>query len=111
VHGTRSGDDPTGWYRIGGPFVFSPEGSLFYMPLIYDPSPAAADTIFAGNEGVWRSQDNGGDPAFLEANCNSLRVGEQPFCGDFVELGGVGGRLNRANFGNRGGGAVNVLTR
>src|SRR5437879_4924280 len=111
VHGTRKGDDPTGWYHIGGPFLFSPEGSLFYMPLIYDPNPGAADTIFAGNQGVWRSQDNGGDPAFLEANCNSLTVGERPFCGDFVELGGTAGDLTTTARGNRPFGAVCVLAR
>ena len=112
VHGTRSGDEPTKWYHIGGPFLFSPEGSLFYMPIIYDPHPAAADTIFAGNAGVWRSQDNGGDPDFLEANCNSLQQTEKPTCGDFVELGGTPGRLTDASRGlTRTGGAVNAMAR
>ena len=112
VHGTRGGDDPTRWYHIGGPFFFSPEGSLFYMPITYDPNPAAADTIYAGNQGVWRSQDNGGDPSFLEANCNSLQVGERPTCGDFVELGGAAGDLTTlARGATRRGGAVSILTR
>ncbi|TMA26073.1 MAG: exo-alpha-sialidase [Deltaproteobacteria bacterium] len=111
VHGTRKGNDPAGWYHIGGPILFSPEGSYFYMPIIYDPSPKAADTIFAGSQGVWRTQDNGGNPAFLEANCQSLSTGEKPTCGDFVELGGAAGDLTDPARGTRPLGGVSVVAR
>lgn len=119
LHGTRSGDDPAGWYHIGGPIFFSFEGSQFYMPVAYDPNPAAAHTIFAGSQGVWRTQDSGGDPAFLEANCSSLTTGEHPGCGDFVELGGpfdpaLGaspGDLTSPSRGNRRFGFLSVVAR
>jgi hypothetical protein len=119
VHGTRSNDDPAGWYHIGGPIFFSPEDSQFYMPMLYDPNAAAAGTIFAGSQGVWRTQDNGGDPDFLERNCNSLVVGERRYCGDFVELGGPydpliresPGDLTSRTRGNRARGFISAMAR
>lgn len=86
--------DPTKWVVIGAPIAQSPESSNFYAPIIADPNPAAAGTIFEGSQSVWRTQDWGGNQATLEANCqefttdpsNPASIG----CGDFVQLGGAG---------------------
>src|SRR5262245_20735547 len=39
-----------------------------------------------GMEHVWRTDDNGGDPAFLEAYCNALHRDSGP-CGDWKPMG------------------------
>ena len=52
-----------------GQIASSPEGSNFYPPIIADPNPAMAGSIFEGSQSVWRTQDWGGDRDFLEANC------------------------------------------
>ena len=54
--------DPTKWYIIGGPIASSPEGSNFYVPIVADPNPAAANTIYEGSQSVWRTKDWGGRP-------------------------------------------------
>ena len=83
-----NGGDPTKWYIIGGPIASSPEGSNFYVPIIADPNPAAANTIYEGSQSVWRTQDWGGDPTLLKANCPEFFVsGADPSCGDFVRIG------------------------
>jgi hypothetical protein len=83
--------DPTKWVIIGGPIAASPEGSNFYAPIIADPNPAAAGSIFQGSQSVWRTQDWGGDQAFLEANCPEFTTsGANPACGDFVRIGPSG---------------------
>jgi len=83
------GGDPTKWVVTSGPLLNSPEGSEFYMPIIADPNPAKGGSMFAGLEGVWRTTDNGGDQAYLEANCPEFTTdGADPHCGDWVELGG-----------------------
>jgi hypothetical protein len=85
--------DPTKWVIISAPILSSPEGSTFYPPIISDPNPAWAGSIFQGSFSVWRTQDWGGDPAFLEANCPEFTTSAtQPGCGDFVRLGPVGAR-------------------
>ena len=77
--------DPTKWVIISAPFF--QDTSLFYKPIIADP--VVSGTIFAGLRGVWRTQDWGGDQAFLEANCPEFTTpGNQPGCGDFVVIGG-----------------------
>jgi hypothetical protein len=82
--------DPTKWVILSAPIASSPEGSYFYPPIIADPSPAAAATIFQGSFSVWRTQDWGGNQAFLEANCPEFTTSAfQPGCGDFVPLGGT----------------------
>jgi ligand-binding sensor domain-containing protein len=58
------------------------------MPIIADPRPDRGGTMFAGLQWIWRTTDNGGDPAFLAANCNEFG----PFtnsgqCGDWMHLG------------------------
>jgi hypothetical protein len=40
---------------------------------------------------VWRTQDWGGDPAFLEASCPEFTTAsDNPACGDFVRIGPAG---------------------
>jgi hypothetical protein len=83
--------DPSKWVIISAPIAGSPEGSNFYAPIIADPNPANAATIFQGSQSVWRTQDWGGNQAFLEANCPEFTTsGTQPGCGDFVQIGPAG---------------------
>lgn len=86
----RNGD-PTKWAFASAPIYLSPEGSYFYPPVVSDPNPAAAGTIFQGSFSVWRTQDWGGPQAFLEANCPELgAIPNFAACGDFVKLGPAG---------------------
>jgi hypothetical protein len=80
--------NPAKWVIISGKIAGSPEGSNFYAPIIADPNPAAAGSIFEGSQSVWRTQDWGGDRHFLEANCPEFTTdGANPACGDFVRIG------------------------
>jgi hypothetical protein len=80
--------DPTKWVIATGAIVSSPEGSYFYTPIIADPNPAKAGTIFQGSNSVWRTQDWAGNQAFLEANCPEFTTsGANTACGDFVKIG------------------------
>jgi hypothetical protein len=87
--------DPTRWDIISFPMLASPEGSLFYPPVVADPHAAFAQTIFHGDFHVWRTQDWGlspyATPAQLDANCNVFPAFIFPPCGDFVTLGGAPG--------------------
>jgi hypothetical protein len=86
----RNGD-PTAWVVIGGPMASSPEGSYFYPPVLADPNPRNAGTIFEGSFSVWRTQDWGGSQSYLEANCPEFTTsGANPACGDFVPIGPAG---------------------
>ncbi len=83
--------DPTKWVIASGPIITSPEGALFYPPIIADPNPTTAGTIFEGSQSVWRTQDWGGNQAFLEANCPEFTTNAATaFCGDFVTIGPSG---------------------
>jgi hypothetical protein len=83
--------DPTKWVIIGGPIAASPEVSNFYAPIIADPNPANAGSIYEGSFSVWRTQDWGGSQAYLEANCPEFTTsGANPSCGDFVQIGPSG---------------------
>jgi len=83
--------DPEKWVIISGPIVSSPEGSNFYAPIIADPNPANAGTIFEGSQSVWRTQDWGGDQTTLEADCPEFTTpSSTPTCGDFVRIGPSG---------------------
>jgi hypothetical protein len=83
--------DPSKWVIISGPIVTSPEGSNFYAPIIADPNPANAATIFQGSQSVWRTQDWGGDQTYLETNCPEFTTSSTtPTCGDFVQIGPAG---------------------
>jgi hypothetical protein len=86
----RNGD-PTAWVIATGPIFSSPEGSNFYPPIIADPNQAAAGSIFQGSQSVWRTQDWGGNQAYLEANCPEFTTfAGDPNCGDFVRIGAPG---------------------
>jgi len=107
----RNGD-PTKWVIISAPIISSPEGSLFYPPIINDPNSAAAGTIFQGSFSVWRTQDWGGDRDTLEANCPEFTTAaDQPGCGDFVRIGDGDTNLTSASWGTRAGGAVSWIAR
>src|SRR5205807_8430372 len=47
--------DSTKWVVISGPLF--QDTSLFYKPIIADPNPANAGTIFVGERATWRTQD------------------------------------------------------
>ena len=71
-----NGTDPTSWLWIGDRFIVGfPESIRFYTPTISDPK--VSKTIFVGAQRIWRTQNAGGDRAFLEAHCNTA-VGEFP---------------------------------
>jgi hypothetical protein len=106
--------DPSKWVVISAPLF--QDTSLFYKPIIADPVVSA--TIFVGLRGVWRTQDWGGNQAFLEANCPEFTTpGNQPGCGDFVVIGGANGpsgpaRLTGSFYGaDRSGGNVAAVER
>jgi hypothetical protein len=80
--------DPAKWVIATGAIVSSNEGSYFYAPIIPDPNPARAGTIFQGSNSVWRTQDWAGNQAFLEANCPEFTTSAgNTACGDFVQIG------------------------
>lgn len=102
--------DPSKWVIISAPIAGSPEGSNFYAPIIADPNPANARTIFEGSQSIWRTQDWGGDQAYLEANCPEFTTsGTQPGCGDFVQIGPAGATDLTADGGYRGTGRTGAF--
>jgi hypothetical protein len=109
----RNGD-PTKWVIISAPILSSPEASFFYPPIIADPHPARAGSIFQGSFSVWRTQDWGGDRDYLEANCPEFTTSAtQPGCGNFVRIGtpAPSTDLGSAAWGTRAGGAVAWIQR
>jgi hypothetical protein len=107
----RNGD-PSKWVIISAPILSSPEGAYFYPPIVADPHPANAGTIFQGSFSVWRTQDWGGNQALLEANCPEFTTSAtQPGCGDFVQIGGGNSDLTASTWGDREGGAIAWLQR
>jgi hypothetical protein len=96
------------WVIISGVIASSPEGSNFYAPIIADPNPATAGSIFEGSQSVWRTQDWGGDPGFLASNCSEFTTAsDNPICGDFVRIGPAGATdLTSAAYGADRAGAV-----
>ena len=78
-----------GWNWIGDPPSLSGENMSFYIPLIADPS--ASGTWFLGAQHVWRTQDNGGNQAFLEAHCAEFPLLPGGFSkGDLIFTGACG---------------------
>lgn len=111
-----AGGDPTKWVIISAPIAASPEGALFYPPIITDP--VVSGTIFEGSQSVWRTQDFGGDPATLAAACPEFTTSStKAGCGDFVSIGApnaipsLGFLLDRTASGSRSGGNVAALAR
>jgi hypothetical protein len=106
--------DPLKWVIISAPIISSPEGAYFYPPVISDPHPANGQTIFQGSFSVWRTQDWGGNQAYLEANCQEFtQSASKPGCGDFVIIGDglPSTSLRSSAWGTRAGGAVAWLQR
>ncbi|CAA9257648.1 MAG: Glycosyl hydrolase, BNR repeat precursor, partial [uncultured Chloroflexia bacterium] len=100
--------DPTKWVVISGPLMNSGEPAAFYIPIISDPS--VGGTMFAGMQSVWRTKKNGGDQAYLEANCPEFTTSAaNPNCGDWVRLGT--GLLTAAGLGDRSGGTMAAIER
>src|SRR3954454_7650714 len=91
--GSAEGDtaSPEGWDYISQPMddasadPDNPEAFSFYVPLTKDPK--VAGTLFTGGEFVWRTQDDGGDRAQLDAHCKELRFDGSIQCGDWVHVG------------------------
>ena len=83
------GSDPQKWSLITQPVLESGENVSFYTPVVLDSK--VPGTIYLGAQHVWRTKDNGGDQATLEANC--LAPGGVPQytgnveCGDFEPIG------------------------
>ncbi|MDQ1741344.1 MAG: hypothetical protein QOE53_2996, partial [Pseudonocardiales bacterium] len=107
------GNDPRTWDYDTWPMDISGEASGFYSPIIADPTVSA--TVFAGMQHVWRTQDNGGDQAQLDAHCRDLDpLGLLPagdrsrVCGDWVPLGPD---LTDASLGDREGQFISQVQR
>jgi hypothetical protein len=84
------GTKETAWDWISDTFFVgagASEPRSFYIPIIHDPT--VSGTIFTGLQHVWRTQDNGGTQAFLDAHCGQFN-GDLVFtgaCGDWVAIG------------------------
>ena len=78
------GTDPKEWLAIYDPLQASKEPRSFYVP--FGADPRVAGRAFIGMEHVWRTDDNGGNPSFLEAHCNALHRDAGP-CGDWQPMG------------------------
>jgi len=78
------GSDPKQWLAIYDPLQASKEDRSFYVPFTTDPT--VEGRAFIGLEHLWRTDDHGGDPAFLAAHCNALHRDAGP-CGDWQPLG------------------------
>src|SRR5882724_2006591 len=87
-----------GWDWISDTFFVgagASEPRSFYIPIIHDPT--VSGTLFTGLQHVWRTQDNGGNQAFLDAHCFEFPLlpggfsgGDLLFtgaCGDWVAIG------------------------
>ena len=71
----------------------SPEGAYFYAPVHRRSEPGERGHDLPGLDSVWRTQDWGGNQAFLEANCPEFTTSRRtPTCGDFVRIGPAGAR-------------------
>jgi hypothetical protein len=78
------GTDPTEWLAIYDPLQASKEARSFYVP--FQADARVGGRAWIGMEHVWRTDDNGGDPEFLEEHCNALHRDAGP-CGDWEPLG------------------------
>ena len=108
------GATPATWDWIGDPIFVALEAAAFYAPMTQDP--VRGGQIFAGLDHVWRTQDSGGDPAFLDAHCNTTGVfgtSDKLFtgeCGDWVPIGGAASVLATSP-GTKGGSYVVAISR
>jgi hypothetical protein len=117
------GGQPKWWTVVSGKF-YAPntnEAAPFYAEIEQDPR--LHGQRFFGMQHIWRTQDNGGDEAYLEANCPEfITFANDPRCGDFVPMGDTKaappflntdpGSLTSANYGaDRGGGTISTIAR
>ena len=92
--------DPTKWVVISGSILQSHERINFYWAELMDPK--VSGTMYTGLQHVWRTLDNGGSQSYLEANCPEFTTpGDDPACGDWVQLGGANGDLTSSFWGDR----------
>ena len=106
------GDKPETWIWVADPMLFSSEAFDFDPPTIADPVRGGA--IFVGGEHVWRTQDSGGNRAFLEAHCNTTGLfgtSDQLFTGNCGDFQTVGPSLTDPSYGDRAGGDLMALGR
>jgi len=91
----RGGGGIGAWVWTSAPIVFSSEpgsgSELWSGRQFMTIDPVHPDTQFTGYSHVWRTLDNGGNQAFLEANCTAFQVfflgNFSPNCGDWTALG------------------------
>jgi hypothetical protein len=58
--------------------------------------------MYTGFQHVWRTLDNGGNQAYLEANCPEFTTSAAAAaCGDWAPLGGANGNLSSSYWGDR----------
>jgi hypothetical protein len=92
------GGQPKWWVVVSGKF-YAPntnEAAPFYSEIEQDPR--LHGQRFFGMQHVWRTQDNGGDQTYLEANCPEfITFANDPRCGDFVALGDTNGAPHLRN--------------
>ena len=100
-------NDPAQWLDTYDPLQASSENRSFYVPFIADPN--VGGRLFIGMQHVWRTNDNGGDEAYLKEHCNSVYFDPaRPTCGDWEP---IGQDLTSAQFGSRAGEFVVATTR
>ena len=100
---------PPNWDWIADPLFFAGEGSLFYFPIITDPT--VSGTMFCGLFHVFRTKDNGGPQAFLDLHCNRF-TGDMILtgaCGDWAQTDSLS--LTTGARGTRSGGNVGWISR
>ena len=107
----------TSWTLTSGPILIAPGersggSQLWSGRQFMSFDPVNPDSQFTGYAHVWRTTDNGGDQAFLEAYCTVEQVfyqGSYPYyCGDWEPLGP---KLNDSGYGDREGGLIVAAVR
>ena len=93
------GGAPDKWVIVDGNFASSGEASAFYKPQLGDP--VVSGTSFVGLQSIWRTQDFGGDPTYLEAHCQEFSVfSGTKGCGDYLPLADPNGKGGPASAGD-----------
>ncbi len=80
-----NGSNPVTWDWISDPLLASGEAASFYTPMIADPK--VGGTLFDGLQHIWRTTDDGGTQAYLDATCNEFTGTFATECGDWQPLG------------------------
>ncbi|HET6817128.1 MAG TPA: hypothetical protein VFH66_07885 [Mycobacteriales bacterium] len=96
-----AGLNPNHWDYVSQKQDSSGEAASFYVPFVNDPNNPG--WIYEGLQHVWRTEDDGGDYAYLDANCSETdpsRFNPTATCGDFEP---IGQNLTSSSFGDRAG--------